>query len=130
PDAVWTYNGGGTDLLGSIIEHASGKPLEAFAHEALFEPLGISDWQWMKYGNGRVAAAAGLRLRPRDAAKIGQLLLNHGAWNGRQVIPPDWIMQSVIPRFQAVGYFGGTLFYGYQWWTGRSLSQGREVRWI
>lgn len=57
-------------------------------------------------------------------------MLSDGAWNGRQVIPPDWIMQSVIPRFQAVGYFGGTLFYGYQWWMGRSLAEGKEVRWI
>ncbi len=35
----------------------------------------------------------------------------------------------MLPRFQAVGYFGGTLFYGYQWWLGRSLSEGQDVRW-
>jgi CubicO group peptidase (beta-lactamase class C family) len=130
PDTVWVYNGGGTELLGTIIARTSGMPLEAFAREFLFNPLGISNFEWKAYENGKTAAAAGLRLRPRDAAKIGQLLLSDGAWNGRQVIPPDWIMQSVIPRFQAVGYFGGTLFYGYQWWMGRSLSQGKEVRWI
>jgi CubicO group peptidase (beta-lactamase class C family) len=130
PDTVWVYNGGGTELLGNIIERTSGMSLEAFAREFFFNPLGVTDFEWKTYKNGKIAAAAGLRLRPRDAAKIGQLLLSDGAWNGRQVIPPDWIMQSVIPRFQAVGYFGGTLFYGYQWWMGRSLSQGKEVRWI
>ncbi len=130
PDTLWVYNGGGTELLGAVIERTSGMPLEAFAREFFFNPLGVSDFEWKTYKNGKIAAAAGLRLRPRDAAKIGQLLLSDGAWNGRQVIPPDWIMQSVIPRFQAVGYFGGTLFYGYQWWMGRSLSQGKEVRWI
>jgi len=131
PDTVWVYNGGGTELLGNIIARTSGMPLEAFAREFLFNPLGVSDFEWKTYPkNGRIAAAAGLRLRPRDAAKIGQLLLSDGAWNGRQVIPPDWLMQSVIPRFQAVGYFGGTLFYGYQWWMGRSLAEGKEVRWI
>ena len=103
-------------------------PLEAFAREFLFSRLDVTDFEWMTYKNGKIAAAAGLRLRPRDAAKIGQLVLSDGAWNGRQVIPPDWIMQSVIPRFQAVGYFGGTLFYGYQWWMGRSLAGGKEVR--
>jgi CubicO group peptidase (beta-lactamase class C family) len=130
PDTMWVYNGGGTELLGNIIERTSGKPLEAFAREFFFNPLGVTDFEWKTYKNGKISAAFGLRLRPRDAAKIGQLLLSDGAWNGRQVIPPDWIMQSVIPRFQAVGYFGGTLFYGYQWWMGRSLAEGKEVRWI
>jgi CubicO group peptidase (beta-lactamase class C family) len=131
PDALWVYNGGGTDLLGNIIERTSGQWLEEFARDVLFKPLDVGDFEWKAYPrNGKIAAAAGLRLRPRDAAKIGQLLLDDGAWNGRQIVPPDWIMQSVLPRFQAVGYFGGTLFYGYQWWLGRSLANGKEVKWV
>jgi CubicO group peptidase (beta-lactamase class C family) len=130
PDIVWTYNGGGTDLLGNIIERVSGKPLEAFAREALFAPLGISDWEWMKYRNEHVASAVGLRLRPRDAAKIGQLVLNKGEWAGRQIVSPEWIAQSVRPRFQAIGYFSGLFFYGQQWWMGRSIAQEKEVKWI
>ena len=130
PDTVWTYNGGGTDLLGNIIERVSGKPLKAFAREALFEPLGISDWEWMKYGNGRVASAVGLRIRPRDAAKIGQLVLNHGAWGDWPIVSPGWIEQSIRPRFQAIGYFSGLFFYGQQWWLGRSIAQETEVKWI
>lgn len=55
PDTVWNYNGGGTDLLGNVIERVSGKPLEAFAREALFAPLGISDWEWMKYRNEHIS---------------------------------------------------------------------------
>ena len=130
PGTVWTYNGGGTDLLGNIIERVSGKPLEVFARETLFEPLGISDWEWMKYGNGKVASAVGLRVRPRDAAKIGQLVLNRGAWGGRQIVSPEWIEQSIRPRFQAIGYFSGLFFYGQQWWMGRSIAQEKEVKWI
>jgi CubicO group peptidase (beta-lactamase class C family) len=130
PDTVWNYNGGGTDLLGNIIERVSGKSLEAFAREALFTPLGISDWEWMKYRNEHIAAAVGLRLRPRDAAKIGQLVLNKGAWGGRQIVSPEWIEQSIRPRFQAIGYFSGLFFYGQQWWVGRSMAQEKEVKWI
>ncbi|NOJ42597.1 serine hydrolase domain-containing protein [Bradyrhizobium australiense] len=130
PDAAWTYNGGGTDLLGNIIERVSGKSLDGFAREALFAPLGISDWEWMKYRNERIASAVGLRLRPRDAAKIGQLVLNRGAWNGRQIVSPKWIEQSVTPRFQAIGYFGGLFYYGQQWWMGRTLSGDKDVKWI
>ena len=130
PDGVWAYNGGGTDLLGSILERVSGKSFEAFAQEALFAPLAISDWEWMKYRNQKIAAAVGLRIRPRDAAKIGQLVLDRGAWNGRQIVSPEWIEQSVRPRFQAIGYFSGLFFYGYQWWMGRSISGDGEVKWI
>lgn len=130
PDVFWTYNGGGTELLGNILEHVSGKPLEAFAREALFQPLGITDVEWKAYKNGKIAAAAGLRLRPRDAAKLGQIVLSRGQWNGQQIVSADWIAQSTTPRFQAIGYFGGTLFYGYQWWMGRSLAGSKEIKWI
>ena len=103
PDTLWTYNGGGTELLGNILERVSGKPLETFAREALFQPLGITDVEWKAYKNGKIAAAAGLRLRPRDAAKIGQLVLNRGQWNGQHIVSADWIAQSITPQFQAVG---------------------------
>ena len=80
--------------------------------------------------NGKIAAAAGLRLRPRDAAKLGQLVLDRGAWGGRPIVSAGWIAQSVRPRFQTIGYFGGLFFYGYHWWLGRSLSGEQEVSWI
>ncbi|EHR00551.1 serine hydrolase domain-containing protein [Bradyrhizobium sp. WSM471] len=131
PDMLWTYNGGGTELLGNILERVSGKPLETFAREVLFQPLGITDFEWKAYSkNGKIAAAAGLRLRPRDAAKLGQIVLNGGQWNGQQIVSAEWIVQSTTPRFQAIGNFGSTLFYGYQWWMGRSLAGGREINWV
>jgi CubicO group peptidase (beta-lactamase class C family) len=131
PGSLWIYNGGGTDLLGNILERVSGKPLEAFAREVLFQPLGIIDFEWRNYPtNGKIAPAIGLRLRPRDAAKIGQLVLNRGAWDGKQIVSPEWIEQSVRPRFQAIGYFSGLYFYGQQWWLGRSIAQEKEVQWI
>jgi CubicO group peptidase (beta-lactamase class C family) len=130
PDALWTYSGGSTELLGNVIERTSKQPLEAFARQALFQPLGITDVEWKNYKNGKIAAASGLRLRPRDAAKIGQLVLNRGQWNGRQIVSADWIAQSIMPRFQAIGFFGSTMFYGYQWWMGRSLAGGKDVKWV
>ncbi|MBR1090280.1 serine hydrolase [Bradyrhizobium manausense] len=130
PDTLWTYNGGGTELLGNIIEQVSKKSLETFAREALFQPLGITDVEWKNYKNGKIAAASGLRLRPRDAAKIGQLVLNRGQWNGRQIVSADWIAQSITPRFQAIGLFGSSQFYGYQWWMGRSLAGDEEIKWV
>jgi CubicO group peptidase (beta-lactamase class C family) len=117
-------------MLGSTIERVSGKPFDVFAREALFQPLGITDWAWRSYENGRFSPAAGLQLRPRDAAKIGQLVLDRGIWSGKQIVPAAWIAQSIAPRFQAIGYFGGLFFYGYQWWLGRTLAGDKEVTWI
>jgi CubicO group peptidase (beta-lactamase class C family) len=113
-----------------VIEKATCKPFEAFAREALFEPLGISDWEWKTYRNGKIAPAAGLRLRPRDMAKIGQLVLKGGSFGGKQIVPAPWIAESTAPRFQAIGLFGGLYFYGYQWWLGRTFAGGKVVSWI
>lgn len=130
PGTQWNYTGGGVELLGAIIARRSGQPLDKFAREALFGPLDITDLEWQTYPNGKLAAASGLRLRPRDATKIGQLMLNKGVWQGVQIVSKDWIEQSVVPHFQAIGYFGGLFFYGRLWWLGRTLSGGQEVPWI
>src|SRR5215468_4626566 len=100
------------------------------ANEALFRPLGINDWQLKDYRNGKQATAAGLRLRPRDAAKVGQLVLDNGAWQGRRIVSAEWIAESVKPRFQATNMFGGLFYYGYQWWIGRTLVNAREIKWV
>jgi CubicO group peptidase (beta-lactamase class C family) len=121
---VWNYNGGGTHLLGHIIAKAAGKPFDAFAREVLFEPLGITDWAWMRYRNGAIAPAAGARLRPRDVAKLGQLFLSGGRWNGRQIVSSEWLAEMLAPRLGPDPYF-----YGYQFWLGRSLDRGAEVKW-
>ena len=126
PGETFNYSGGATALLGRIVEKASGKPLEAFAREALFEPLGIGDLEWVTMPNGAPAAASGLRLRPRDLAKLGHLLLARGQWNGRQVVPAAWIEASTAAHIEAIDF----LFYGYQWWLGRSLIERREVAWV
>ena len=52
------------------------------------------------------------------------------AWDGKQIVSPEWIEQSMRPRFQAIGYFSGLFFYGQQWWLGRSIAQEKEVKWI
>ena len=113
PDAVWNYSGGSTQLLARVVEKASGKPIEDFAREALFEPLDITDIEWVWMPNGYVAAASGLRLRPRDMAKLGQLFLNGGEWNGRRIVSASWLQESALPRVSSS--------YGYQWWNGLSV---------
>jgi CubicO group peptidase (beta-lactamase class C family) len=91
----------------------------------LFDPLGISDVEWLRLPGGDVRGFGGLRLRPRDLAKIGQLMLDSGSWHARQIVPAVWIEQSTTPQINGDGLF----FYGYQWWLGRSLLARREVDW-
>ncbi len=128
PDARWQYNSGATTLLGAVLKKSTGKSLDEFAKEALFEPLHIEDVEWGRLINGEPAAFAGLRLRPRDTAKIGQLVLNGGTWQGQRIVPEDWVKQSTKPRFDT--WWDG-MHYGYQWWLGTSpFGAGRKVDWI
>lgn len=123
--ATYNYNSGLTALLDAILEKVSGQRIDAFAKETLFEPLGIQDIEWIGYDDG-TPHAGGLRLRPRDLAKVGQLLLNGGAWNKRPIVSKAWIDESTAPHVHGEGLF----FYGYQWWLGRSLVNRQEIEWI
>jgi CubicO group peptidase (beta-lactamase class C family) len=124
PGQEFFYDTGALTLVSAIVRKATGRPLDDFARETLFEPLGIAGAEWFRV-RGDSDAGGGLRLRPRDMAKIGQLVLAGGRWNGRQIVSKAWIEASMTPRLEATsGYF-----YGYLWWLGRSLVNGREVHW-
>ena len=128
PGVSFNYSGGATTLLGAALAKAVGQSLEVYAKEKLFEPLGITDFEWLGFTNSAtVAAFAGLRLRPRDLAKLGQLVADQGRWNGKQILPGWWIGESTTPRVNVDAH--GALYYGYQWWLGRSLLNGRELTW-
>ncbi|CAH2599035.1 Serine hydrolase [Rhodovastum atsumiense] len=126
PGETWSYNGGTTALLACILQQTSGRGLDALAEEFLFHPLGIAGIDWVRYRNGDPVAASGLRMRPRDLLRIGRLVAHHGAWQGRQLVPADWIAESTAPHFDSQP----TYFYGYHWWLGRSLLRGRSVEWV
>jgi CubicO group peptidase (beta-lactamase class C family) len=79
------YNTGALTLVSAIVRKATGRPLDEFARETLFQPLGISSVEWVRV-KGDSDAGGGLRLRPRDMAKIGQLVLAGGRWNDSQIV--------------------------------------------
>jgi CubicO group peptidase (beta-lactamase class C family) len=112
PGQRWVYNGGATALLGRLINKATGKSLHAYAREVLFDPLGIGPTDWYADRNGELFAASGLRMTPRDLARIGQLTLRGGVWEGRQLVPAEWIARSTSPVVQ----IGDERHYGYQWY--------------
>jgi CubicO group peptidase (beta-lactamase class C family) len=76
--------------------------------------LGIGRTEWQCGADGEAIAASGLRMTPRDLLRIGVAVLNGGGWNGRQVIPPEWLAASLRP---AVPMPDGR-HYGYHWYLG------------
>ena len=127
PGTVYAYSGGGTSLLGETLVRSTGKSLRDYAREKLFLPIDAPDFEWLDAGvSGRLGAFGSLRLRPRDAAKLGRLLLTDGQWNGKQVLPAGWAAESIKPRINGEGLY----FYGYQWWLGRSFRNGAELDWV
>ncbi|MET8003021.1 serine hydrolase domain-containing protein [Nonomuraea glycinis] len=108
PGRRWSYCGGATALLGGLIARGTGRPLAEFARAALFEPLGIGAFEWTAGEDGVAMAAAGLRLRPRDLAAIGTLLLD----GGRDIVPAAWLDEMLRPRVP----IADDRWYGYQWY--------------
>ena len=118
------------DIRGLVLDAAAGGDAARFAGESLFAPLGIEDYRWGRQPNGMPEGAARMFLRPRDMARLGQLFLKGGLWQGKQVVPSDWVAAStrlhvsarplnpndygyfcwlrklVTPRGNAVEYFG------------------------
>lgn len=124
PGTRWIYNGGASALLGALITRGSGRPLRDYAEEKLFRPLGIARYEWLQGRDGTELAASGLRLRPRDLAKIGRLAVGGGTWDGRQLVPSDWLAASFEPHAETES---GN--YGYQWWLGPTTEDGGPL-WI
>jgi CubicO group peptidase (beta-lactamase class C family) len=115
PGVTYVYNTGGSHVLGVTVAKAAGKPLEDYADDVLFRPLGISPGDWMRSPQGEVSAGSGLELTPRDMLKLGQLYLRNGEWDGQTIVDPEYAVAATT--WQSVGdSTGGWAGYGYQWW--------------
>jgi CubicO group peptidase (beta-lactamase class C family) len=126
PGSRWVYNGGTTALLAHLIAEGTGMQLHDYAREKLFAPLGITDTEWVVGSNGEAAAASGLRMRPRDLARIGRLVLDRGRWGDRQLVPAAWLEASFEPRVPSEP----ELAYGYQWWLWPREPRADGRRWM
>jgi CubicO group peptidase (beta-lactamase class C family) len=124
PGEEWVYNSGACMVLGVLIENLTNMTLLDFAQEYLFDPVGISDALFLRTYNGIYQAGGGLYLKPRDMARFGYLYLNGGLWNGTQIIPQDWVLDSseyhyLLPPYEA---------YGYYWWMHPAMDVYQALR--
>ncbi len=129
PGARFNYSGGDVALVGAIITRATHTPLEVYAKEKLFGPLGITRFEWTRTAGGIPRAASGLRLTSRDMGRIGELMLHGGRSGDRQIVSEDWVASSTTPHIDVPDSDATCpLQFGYLWWL--SAGCGSEPAWF
>jgi CubicO group peptidase (beta-lactamase class C family) len=125
PGTEYCYDSPGMHLLSAILQKTTGMTALDFARQNLFRPLGIREAVWESDLQGYSHGWGDLHLLPEDAAKIGFLWLQRGRWNGQQLVPEAWVLDSVRAHNKDVGPDYG---YGYGWWVsmGDYYASGRD----
>ena len=131
PDTQWHYASSETEILGLILRRVTGKPVADYLSEKIWQPIGAeADASWATDGTGQEVTFCCFNAVLRDYARFGRLLAHDGAWNGREVIPRQWLMDATTVRSSdahlapgvATKYYG----YGYQVW----LLPGADRRFV
>lgn len=110
---TWNYFTAGVVLSGDILDQSVPKGLKNYADKKLFQPLGITNYNWQFTPQQKPSLAGGLRMNTLDFAKFGQLYKNNGIWNGKAILSKDWIKKSFTNYFSNTPDFEG---YGYLFW--------------
>jgi len=128
PGTEFAYSTGNSFLFSRILFETTGMLATEFAEQHLFGPLAIDDYYWAMHDGwpSTGGSSGGLYLRPRDLAKFGTMYLNGGKWKGEQIVPEEWVSESLVPRIDA--WWDGQ--YGYQWWLFDSQVSGQTVSWF
>lgn len=122
PGSYNLYNSTDTQVLGMLLVKATGRSIRDYMEEKLWHPLGMeSAGVWLIDSENMEMAFGGLNATARDYAKIGELFRQGGVWQGRQIVPAEWVRASVTPDAPHLppgdtGLSDSLLGYGYQWW--------------
>jgi CubicO group peptidase (beta-lactamase class C family) len=146
------FSNQGAHVLAAVLAEATDMSVLDYARSRLFEPLGIgtqpafeemldagnmdefvaADFAWPVDGSGLHLGWSGLKLRPADLARIGQLLLDGGRWEGEQVVPADWVRESTTKQMDTTSrrnQENASGEFGYQWWVTRADDEPAYVAW-
>ena len=111
----WLYSTGETNLVGTLVQRATQKPLATYLAEKVWGPAGMEQQAtWLLSKTGQEIGGCCVQASPRDYARMGQFILNGAKVNGQSIVPEDWLAQATTKRAD-IGTPGRG--YGYQWWT-------------
>lgn len=127
PGERYVYSSLNAFLAGAVLEHASGMPLQRFAQEYLFGPLGITQFSWRRGPQGEGVGQGNLSISARDMTKIGYLFLNEGRVDQRQVVDRAWVVEAMSPLVNIAELDPYADSYGYMWYTKRYDRGGRSI---
>ncbi len=134
PGTRFYYSNLSSNWLGIIVDRACGMNLKAYAEEYLFSPLDVKAGEWGQDAEGHSNGCGDLHLTAHDAAKFGLLYLNDGVYKGNQIVPADWVHDSlqtysVNEAFvKKVGHFRD-IGYGYHWWSANAGEHHVNFAW-
>ncbi|MFV0512707.1 MAG: serine hydrolase domain-containing protein [Jhaorihella sp.] len=122
PGETWQYVSIDTHVIGMVIRGATGRPIAELMSEKIVAPLGLErEGLYIADGAGVAFVLGGLNFTTRDYARFGQMILQEGEHDGRQVVPAGWIEASTAPSAPTAP---GETGYGYQWWIPADAQEG------
>ena len=129
PGTEFHYSNLTSHLLGVIVARACGSDLKSYAQEHLFSPMGAEVGDWTADADNYNLGCIEIHITARDMAKLGLLYLNGGEYEGNQVVPAEWVRDSLHRNSEGMNFTGWIssrygyfrdLGYGYQWWSARA----------
>lgn len=122
PGAEWKYVSIDTHILSMVVRGAAGRPIAELLSEKIIVPMGLEHAPYyLTDGFGTAFVLGGLNLITRDYARMGQMFLQNGNYNGTQIVPQDWVAASTVPSAPTDA---GEIGYGYQWWIPQGAVEG------
>ncbi|KGJ92451.1 serine hydrolase domain-containing protein [Thalassotalea sp. ND16A] len=121
PGETFAYSTGISFGIGRLLQHATGQSVSHFMQHNLFDPLNIANYDYWSL-DGQLHTGSALYLSSRDMAKLGQLYLDKGKWQGQQVISSAWVEESTVRHVD-----NGSWGYGYQWWMTTFTVNGEQL---
>jgi CubicO group peptidase (beta-lactamase class C family) len=121
PGTHFLYNSPATYMLSAVVQKVTGRTVLEYLGPRLFDPLGFENPTWVTSPQGVTAGAYGLSLRTEEIARFGQLYLQKGVWDGRQLVPPSWVEEATARQTSngSAPQSDWDQGYGYQFWRSR-----------
>lgn len=111
PGTKYAYDSMVSYMLCAIVQRVTGKKVTEYLQERIFTPMNVTEWAWEESPEGINTGGWGVHIQPESLAKFGQLILNEGKWEGKQLVPSEWIHEMCKEQMET-----GREIYGYHIW--------------